>query len=70
MSWNKAARKTYKRNAERIETDLMDEEWALIEPVLPPPSRMGRQRKTDQHDNRDESHGFEGGPGGRFVLMY
>ena len=50
MSWNKAAQETYKRNGERFETDLTDEEWALIEPLLPPPSRMGRQRKTDLRD--------------------
>ncbi len=47
MSWNKAAQKTYKRNGERFETDLTDAEWELIEPLLPPPSRMGRQRTTD-----------------------
>ena len=47
MSWNKAARETYKRNGERFETDLTDKEWELIEPLLPPPSRMGRQRTTD-----------------------
>ena len=46
MSWNKAAQETFKRNGERFETDLTDEEWALIETLLPPPSRMGRQRKT------------------------
>ncbi len=47
MSWNKAAQETYKRNGERFETDLTDREWELIEALLPPPSRMGRQRTTD-----------------------
>ncbi len=47
MPWNKDAQKTYKRNGERFETDLTDEEWALIEPLLPSPSQMGRRRKTD-----------------------
>ena len=47
MSWNKAAQGTYKRNGERFETDLTDKEWELIEALLPPPSRMGRQRTTD-----------------------
>ena len=47
MSWSKAAQKTYKRNGERCETDLTDSEWELIEPLLPPPSRMGRQRTTE-----------------------
>ena len=47
MSWSKAAQKTYKRKGERFETDLTDAEWELIEPLLPPPSRMGRQRTTD-----------------------
>ena len=50
MSWNKAAQETYKRNGGRFETDLTDEEWALIEPLLPPPSRMGRKRTTDLRD--------------------
>ena len=47
MSWNKTAQATYKRNGERFETDLTDGEWELIEPLLPPSSRMGRQRTTD-----------------------
>jgi putative transposase len=28
-------------------SDLGDEQWALLEPLLPRPSRMGRPRKTD-----------------------
>ena len=44
MSWNKAAQDVYKRNGDRFETDLTDEEWELIEPLLPPPSKLGRHR--------------------------
>ena len=47
MPWNKAAQETYKRSRGRFETDLTDREWALVEPLIPPPSRMGRQRGTN-----------------------
>ena len=29
------------------ESDLTDAQWSLLEPMLPPPSRRGRPRKTD-----------------------
>jgi len=29
------------------ETDLSDEEWAILRPLLPPPRRGGRKRTTD-----------------------
>ncbi len=28
---------------------LTDAEWALIEPLMPAPNRIGRPRKTDDH---------------------
>ncbi len=45
MSWNKAAQETNKRNGDHFETDLTNEEWALIEPLLPPPPRNAAQFK-------------------------
>ena len=47
MAWNKTTREQYKRPLERFETDVTDAEWALIAPLLPPPSRLGRRRRTD-----------------------
>ena len=29
------------------DSDLTDAQWSLLEPMLPPPSRRGRPRKTD-----------------------
>jgi hypothetical protein len=31
----------------RYPTDLSDEEWSVIAPLFPPPSKKGRPRKTD-----------------------
>ena len=47
MSWSKTPREEYKRPVERFETDVTDAERALIAPLLPPPSRLGRRRRTD-----------------------
>ena len=47
MAWSETTRAQYKRPLERFETDVTDAEWALIEPLLPPPSRLGRRRRTD-----------------------
>ena len=47
MPWNDAARVEHRRNAERYPSDLMEREWALIAPLLPPARRGGRPRTTD-----------------------
>ena len=47
MPWNRTTRKDYKRNDKRYESDVTDQEWALIEPMLPEQGPMGRPRKTD-----------------------
>ena len=47
MAWNETAQEQYRRPSDRFETDLTDEEWELIEPLLPSPSRMGRPRSTN-----------------------
>ncbi len=31
-------------------SDLTPDEWALLEPLLPPPSKMGRPRQTDMFE--------------------
>ena len=45
--WTDSARAKYARPAKRYATDLTDAEFALIEPRLPPPCRLGRRRTTD-----------------------
>ncbi len=47
MPWTEVTRPQYRRDGLRYASDLMDEEWALIAPYLPPPGRIGRPRKTD-----------------------
>ncbi len=46
MPWSETTRQQYRRLARRFETDLTDAEWQVIEPLLPPPSKMGRPRST------------------------
>ena len=43
MAWDEADREKYKVIRDRYANDLSDEEFALIEPVLPPPKRRGRK---------------------------
>jgi putative transposase len=46
MPWTEATREEYRREGQRYATDLTDGEWALIEPHMPAPSRLGRPRTT------------------------
>lgn len=43
MAWNETDRKKYAVIRERYATDLSDEEFALIAPLLPSPMRVGRK---------------------------
>jgi len=43
MPWNEAGRERYNVVRERYTSDLSDEEYALIEPLLPQPKRRGRK---------------------------
>ena len=47
MPWTETARREYRRDCPRYSSDLTDREWALIEPFMPPPCRIGCPRKTD-----------------------
>ena len=44
LMWTPATRRQYSRAGLRYETDVTDAEWALIEPLLPPPPKRGRPR--------------------------
>jgi transposase len=43
MLWNEADRERHNIVRERYTSDLSDEEYALIEPLLPQPKRRGRK---------------------------
>lgn len=47
MPWDKTARREYARPSDRYTSDLTNEEWKLIEPLLPERRRLGRPRTTD-----------------------
>ena len=47
MAWTETTRRQYRREGLRYASDLTDAEWALIEPFLPAPAKVGRPRKTD-----------------------
>ena len=44
--WTEITRPKYERVGLRYASDLTDAEWALIEPYMPPPKRIGRPRTT------------------------
>ena len=43
--WTDTTRAQYARADLALPSDLTDNEWALLEPFLPPPSHVGRPRK-------------------------
>ena len=44
MAWNEATQVKYRRTDDHRQNSLTDEEWLLIEPMIP---KQGRPRKTD-----------------------
>ena len=53
MPWTDITRVEYKRSPARYPSDLTDEEWALIGPLLPPAKPGGRPRPTNLRDVMD-----------------
>ena len=47
MVWTEATQAKYRRSDDFRQNDVSDEEWALIEPLVPAQGRMGRPRLTD-----------------------
>jgi transposase len=45
--WTNENRAKYNRDHLRYPSDLTDDEWAVIEPLIPPARRGGRKRTTD-----------------------
>lgn len=46
MTWTEITRCQHDRRALRYASNCTDAEWALIEPLMPGPSKVGRPRKT------------------------
>ena len=47
MAWTEITRPQYRRDGLRYASDMTLEEWAIVGPLLPPPRRLGRPRRTD-----------------------
>ncbi|MCP4208951.1 MAG: IS5 family transposase [Shimia sp.] len=47
MAWTEITRQRYERTAQRYSSDLTDEEWAAVSPLLPGRNLLGRPRKVD-----------------------
>src|SRR6201994_1885141 len=45
--WTTENRRRYDRAELRYPSDLTDEEWAQVEPLIPPAKRGGRRREVD-----------------------
>ena len=45
--WTKENRPRYNRDSLRYPSDLTDEEWALIAPLIPPARHGGRRRSVN-----------------------
>jgi transposase len=50
MAWTEITRLQYRREGLRYASDLTDAEWALLAPLMPAASRLGRPRGTDLRD--------------------
>lgn len=47
MCWTEITRANYRREGQRYASDLLDAEWRVIAPFLPPRRRVGRPRRVD-----------------------
>ena len=46
LAWTETTRPLYDRDGTRYASGLTDSEWALVEPLLPERSKLGRPPKT------------------------
>ena len=53
MAWTGTNRARYERHSGRYVSDLTDQEWELVAPLLPPPKATGRPRSTAMRDILD-----------------
>jgi len=47
LMWGQENRSKYNRDKLRYPSDLTDEEWSFIEPLIPPSKHGGRQRSVN-----------------------
>ena len=47
MAWTETTREHYRRDELRYASDLTDREWAVIAPLMPAPSPLGRPREVE-----------------------
>ena len=47
--WTHENRPKYNRDHLRYPSDLTDDEWAYVEPLIPPAKPGGGKRRTDPH---------------------
>ena len=50
MPWNDTTRQEYKRKIDRYPSDMSNEEWAIIEPMVSLPKHRGRPRTTNMRE--------------------
>jgi len=50
MAWTEITRPKYQRDGLRYASDTTNEEWALIEPHIPPQASCGRTRETSMRE--------------------
>ena len=50
MPWDDTARRHHNRDHLRYPSDLTDQEWLIIEPLIPPAKHGGRRRTTDMRE--------------------
>ena len=48
--WTWKKHSEYNRGALRYPSDLTDDEWALIQPLIPPARRGGNKRHVDERE--------------------
>lgn len=46
MAWTETTRAQHDRSSLRYASDVTDTEWEIIEPFMPPPSKVGRPREV------------------------
>jgi len=48
--WTEENRARYDRSQLRYPSDLTDEEWGHVKPMIPPAKRGGRRREVDERE--------------------
>jgi hypothetical protein len=54
--WTNENRQRYNRDKLRYPSDLTDDEWLVLKPLIPPAKRGGRKRDVDIRDVAERRH--------------